>query len=325
VQLLIIALQPIHAVQTHIADASVASHAGTELSMRLPRDAVSQFPDMFEALERESAVLGVRSYGIETTTLEEVFMRIVNEDTEELLADPAAASEMLGASHEERQELKDKLAKRDEQRHPMDDAQLKALLTRGTLNFEQSCTKSVLPQVPVMMQKRFRQFYRSKGQWNLNVFFPLLLIVLCGLLIRTSPTKLLKVGQYEFRSQYGTGFPTLLAGPNEALANAQVDASIGDYVQTIYVGGSYSSLYDTVLDSTDNTAAQSTATGIYVEAVNNFTVMYNASYPTNLAASVQMMLEYAVLNATNDMLSVDQTYGMLPSNELVNQVRLKIP
>lgn len=41
---------------------------------------------MFSSLEGESGKqLGIVSYGIETTTLEEVFMRIVNEDNEILL------------------------------------------------------------------------------------------------------------------------------------------------------------------------------------------------------------------------------------------------
>jgi ATP-binding cassette subfamily A (ABC1) protein 3 len=56
-------------VQSFVPSASVASNSGTELSLRLPKEAVSQFPAMFERLESESKSLGVLSYGIETTTL----------------------------------------------------------------------------------------------------------------------------------------------------------------------------------------------------------------------------------------------------------------
>ena len=59
-------------VQEFVKEATLASSAGTELSLRLPREAVPRFPELFEALETEGKELGVTSYGIETSTLEEV-------------------------------------------------------------------------------------------------------------------------------------------------------------------------------------------------------------------------------------------------------------
>ncbi len=44
-----------------VPEVSIASNAGTELSLRLPKEAVSQFPAMFERLESESKSLGVLS------------------------------------------------------------------------------------------------------------------------------------------------------------------------------------------------------------------------------------------------------------------------
>jgi ATP-binding cassette subfamily A (ABC1) protein 3 len=99
--------------------ASIASNAGTELSLRLPKEAVGQFPAMFERLESESKSLGVLSYGIETTTLEEVFMRIVNEDTEQLLTNHEEAKRLLTASISNREENSKRLQARDEGRHPL--------------------------------------------------------------------------------------------------------------------------------------------------------------------------------------------------------------
>lgn len=44
--------------------------------MRLPRQSVGDFPALFEVIESEGKAKGILSFGIETTTLEEVFMRI---------------------------------------------------------------------------------------------------------------------------------------------------------------------------------------------------------------------------------------------------------
>ena len=87
-------------IQQFVPSAQVVSAAGTELAVRMPKEAVSVFADMMEALENDGKSLGVLSFGIETTTLEEVFMRIVNEDTEMMLSDPKKAARMLGASKE---------------------------------------------------------------------------------------------------------------------------------------------------------------------------------------------------------------------------------
>jgi ABC-type multidrug transport system ATPase subunit len=106
-------------VKSFVYDASVASNAGSELSLRLPKETVAQFPAMFEALENESTSLGVFSYGIETTTLEEVFMRIVNEDSEQLLTNHAEANKMLTASPRERADNHQMLQERDDKRHPI--------------------------------------------------------------------------------------------------------------------------------------------------------------------------------------------------------------
>ena len=60
-------------VQRHVSQASIASNAGTELSLRLPRESVPFFGDLLEDLEASNAKdMGVDSFGIETTTLEEV-------------------------------------------------------------------------------------------------------------------------------------------------------------------------------------------------------------------------------------------------------------
>ncbi|RLO05264.1 hypothetical protein DYB28_013633, partial [Aphanomyces astaci] len=64
-------------VQRHIGDATkVLSNVGTEISFQLPLDCSHLFAPMFVELDANLARLGVLSYGISVTTLEEVFIKV---------------------------------------------------------------------------------------------------------------------------------------------------------------------------------------------------------------------------------------------------------
>ena len=63
-------------VHTHVPKAERARRHGREYSFILPRDAVGEFAPLFEAIESEitnkTNRLGICSYGVSMTTLEEV-------------------------------------------------------------------------------------------------------------------------------------------------------------------------------------------------------------------------------------------------------------
>jgi ATP-binding cassette subfamily A (ABC1) protein 3 len=59
-----------------IATIQLLSDVGAELSFQLPLTASPAFPELFAKLEAESVSLGVETYGISVTTLEEVFMKV---------------------------------------------------------------------------------------------------------------------------------------------------------------------------------------------------------------------------------------------------------
>ncbi|KAF0707348.1 hypothetical protein As57867_006607, partial [Aphanomyces stellatus] len=64
-------------VQTHIGDdVKVLSNVGTEISFQLPLDCSHLFGKMFAELDSQLDSLGVLSYGISVTTLEEVFIKV---------------------------------------------------------------------------------------------------------------------------------------------------------------------------------------------------------------------------------------------------------
>ncbi|CAK4688978.1 unnamed protein product [Aphanomyces euteiches] len=64
-------------VQSHVGeDTNVLSNVGTEISFQLPLDGSHLFAKMFAALDDKLDDLGVLSYGISVTTLEEVFIKV---------------------------------------------------------------------------------------------------------------------------------------------------------------------------------------------------------------------------------------------------------
>ncbi|KAG2483446.1 hypothetical protein HYH03_017700 [Edaphochlamys debaryana] len=80
------------AVRLHVPSAELLSAAGSEVVLRLPREAAAAFPPLLRELEgplgRQG--LGVASYGLSLTTLEEVFLSIT------AAAEAAAAAEQDG-------------------------------------------------------------------------------------------------------------------------------------------------------------------------------------------------------------------------------------
>lgn len=65
-----------HLLQRYIPDVQVDVDIGTELSYLLSEANSKLFHNMFRELEDRSIELGVDSYGISLTTMEEVFMKV---------------------------------------------------------------------------------------------------------------------------------------------------------------------------------------------------------------------------------------------------------
>jgi ATP-binding cassette subfamily A (ABC1) protein 3 len=63
-------------VKKHIPSAKLHSDVGHELSYILPGDQTSKFGSFFKQFEEESGALGVESFGMSLTTMEEVFLRV---------------------------------------------------------------------------------------------------------------------------------------------------------------------------------------------------------------------------------------------------------
>lgn len=65
-------------IEGYIPDSNMLTDVGTEITFQLPLAAASVFPKMFADLDNHLEQLGVRSYGMSVTTLEEVFIKIAH-------------------------------------------------------------------------------------------------------------------------------------------------------------------------------------------------------------------------------------------------------
>ncbi|KAF1792011.1 P-loop containing nucleoside triphosphate hydrolase [Phytophthora cactorum] len=64
----------------------IASDVGTELTFQLPFEASAGFPELFRELESHQAELGILSFAISVTTLEEIFLKVAESGSAEVLA-----------------------------------------------------------------------------------------------------------------------------------------------------------------------------------------------------------------------------------------------
>jgi ATP-binding cassette subfamily A (ABC1) protein 3 len=70
-------------IASRVPAAKVLSNVGAEIAFQLPLDGTASFPQLFEELDDKMKELGVLSYGISVTTLEEVFIKVAEANDED--------------------------------------------------------------------------------------------------------------------------------------------------------------------------------------------------------------------------------------------------
>ena len=64
-----------HIVKQEMPSAGLKSESGHELAYKLPQNERSSYPGLLKALEARRDELGILSFSISSTTMEEVFLR----------------------------------------------------------------------------------------------------------------------------------------------------------------------------------------------------------------------------------------------------------
>ncbi|XP_018330699.1 ATP-binding cassette sub-family A member 3 [Agrilus planipennis] len=148
--------------QKYIPDVIVESNVGSELTYLLDEQKSNVFEAMLEDLERNSNSLGIRSYGISLTTLEEVFMKV-------------------GADHgqEEQNEMNGKITyKKQDDSNSFTSSYDK--ITDINLGYPKYLTGCALwrNQFLVMFLKRVLSTYRSWVLMLIQILVPVLFLII---------------------------------------------------------------------------------------------------------------------------------------------------
>jgi ATP-binding cassette subfamily A (ABC1) protein 3 len=69
-------------VASYVPSAQVLSNVGSEIAFQLPINSSSQFASMFAKMDASLSKMGLLSYGVSVTTLEEVFIKVAEMDAE---------------------------------------------------------------------------------------------------------------------------------------------------------------------------------------------------------------------------------------------------
>ena len=77
---------PLSPLSPQIPDAKLLTDVGTEITFQLPFTGSGFFVGLFEYLDANSEQLGVRSYGMGVTSMEEVFIKVTCRQTDTTLA-----------------------------------------------------------------------------------------------------------------------------------------------------------------------------------------------------------------------------------------------
>ena len=317
-------------VHRFVPSANIVSNAGTELAIRMPKEAVTMFADMMEALEQAATTIGVLSFGIETTTLEEVFMRIVNEDTETMMKDPDEAAKMLGASGDERSAYIAQVKATDNKRNPLSEDMVSLILTKGRVDEDTVVNphkKGETPktgfevfytQLSVLLWKRRHQFDRSRGQWAFSLAIPITLLALAAVILQMIPVGIIAANPDP--TDIGTYTPYMTTPISAATSTeAATYATAASITDVMYSGPTYESLFTYINDQSTTLVPGNSLAGVYLEATNNFTVMYNATTPLELPAIVNQLLQTAVSDYTSNQLTINTVCQPLPDSALGEQ------
>ena len=155
-------------VRSFVTDMEVISAKGGELSLRLPMHAVAHFAPLMLHLENNGPELGIRSFSISVTTLEEVFLAISGElgvvagNVERQTPSAASPSPHSGA-------------------HSGALAPLWSPDERGISKVDP------VRQLIGLMRKRFSNIRRDRRTLCLQIFTPLLCVVLAVLMAKLGP------------------------------------------------------------------------------------------------------------------------------------------
>jgi len=191
-------------VRKFVPEARTRTSAG-EVQCRLPLASSSEFPAMMKALDKEMKTLGIQSFGISVTTLEEVFLKVGAATKEILDEEEEIGDDQGGDAPEEKKLLATRDLKNAEQRASgANEVEMQNLEKRiavdsktdknnnvkalgaeelAVLNAVEMGDSGLFRQLHALLLKRFWNYRRDRRGLLWTIFYPLaILTVTIGLM-----------------------------------------------------------------------------------------------------------------------------------------------
>ncbi|KAK9876012.1 hypothetical protein WA026_011128 [Henosepilachna vigintioctopunctata] len=278
-------------VTNHVPKAEKARRHGRELSFILPHNAVNNFAPLFSAIEQEinneNGKLGISSYGVSMTTLEEVFLHLEKdeEELEEEQVDEISKKIVRSRALSRSLSLQSK------------STSYQSLQNEGNNigNIETECTPSIIQTLFALLQLRVLRIYRDIQKLYFMVFMPLGLAAL-GLYVNGNQT--FEPKQQTLSLNGTTYLDAALAVHNSSRNN--LDTFYGDL---IYSGASrideYNGNFSLLLEMKPHMAAVNINSFDYPDY--SMTVIYNDTYQHGLPVVINF-----ISNALYRLMSPDE-------------------
>lgn len=180
----------IELVQSRVKDATVLTDVGTELTFQLPFTSSQGFQPLFEHFDANESRLGIQSYGMSVTTLEEVFIKIAHgtntiADQEKHHGTVATSSKGDSAK---RDPLADSAAITDDWILPELEMGTNQLTPKGAHNFDKLADDDhfqyFFKHMHGLLYKRFVYFIRDSRAWIYQIVIPLLFLIVGCLIMK---------------------------------------------------------------------------------------------------------------------------------------------
>mmetsp|Transcript_30098 Transcript_30098/g.30579 ORF Transcript_30098/g.30579 Transcript_30098/m.30579 type:complete len:1840 (-) Transcript_30098:237-5756(-) len=180
-------------VTSAIPAAKLLTDVGTEISYQLPFDSSNKFQELFEAFDSKLEALGLRSYGMSVTTLEEVFLKV------------AEGTHTLATANDGKYKRLSRDIARESNPTPAPAVDPESG-DKFNVPFQKVSDDNILEMFrvhfKVMLLKRFLYFKRDWKAWAFQFFIPII-FVLIGVIIQVisneitgQPTMTLNIDVY---------------------------------------------------------------------------------------------------------------------------------
>ena len=232
-------------VLSSIPKANLLSEVSAEISFQLPLNALPKFGELFQTLDDKKSQLGVLSYGVSITTLEEVFLKVAEGDFHHRKID----------------------ANGDAAYQALDDFDLKSV----KLN---NCLSLFWLRFKALVLKRLRYFKRDLKGIIAEVLMPILVIIvgLCLMLItfNRDPTwRLLTTDEFSGKSMIVIGGQT-----SESLAKCLPSQIYPSYLNSMNSSAWNDQLFQ--LRNPTSSEASQTLGGFYFQTFDSVSNSYSA-------------------------------------------------